>query len=71
MNNPILKSTESTTVTENHNINIDLADDELTASQFEKIANAKIVKIDAKTLLQIYLCSTCKTQVKRLVIRKD
>ena len=61
MNNRILKSTESTIVTENSNINIELTDDELNASSFEKIVNAKIVKIDAKTLIQIYLCSTCNT----------
>ena len=36
MNNRILKSTESTTVTENNNINIELTDDELNASPFEK-----------------------------------
>ena len=63
MNNCILKSTESTTVTENSNINIELTVDELNASPFEKIVNAKIVKTDAKTLIQIYLCSTCNTQV--------
>ena len=63
MDNRILKFTESTTVTENNNINIELTDDELNASPFEKIVNAKIVKIDAKTLIQIYLCSTCNTQV--------
>ena len=36
MNNCILKSAESTTVTENNNINIELTDDELNASPFEK-----------------------------------
>ena len=46
INNHILKSTEWTTVTENNNINIELTDDELNASLFEKIVNAKIVKID-------------------------
>ena len=45
--NRILKSTESTTVTENNYINIELTDDELNASPFGKIINAKIVKIDA------------------------
>ena len=63
MNNCILKSTESTKVTENNKIDIELTDDELNVSPFEKIVNAKIVKIDAKTLIQIYLCSTCNTQV--------
>ena len=61
MNNRILKSTESTTVTENNNISIELTDDELNASPFEKILNDKIVKIDTKTPIQIYLCSTCST----------
>ena len=61
INNCILKSTESTTVTENNNINTKLTDDELNASPFEKVANPKIVKIDAKTLIQIYLSSTCNT----------
>ena len=60
LNNCILKST---TVTENNNINIELSNDELNASPFERIANAKIVKIDPKTLIQIYLCSTSNTQV--------
>ena len=63
MNNRILKSTESTTVTENSNINIELTDDKLNASPFEKIVNAKIIKVDAKTLIQMYLCLTCNTQV--------
>ena len=63
MNNRILKSTESLTVTENNNINIELTDDELNASPFEKIINAKIVKKDAKTLIHIYICSTCNRQV--------
>ena len=62
-NNRILKSTESTTVTENSNINIELTDDKLNASPFEKIVNAKIIKVDAKTLIQMYLCLTCNTQV--------
>ena len=48
MNNRILKFAESTRVTENSNINIELTDDELNASSFEKIVNAKIGKIDAK-----------------------
>ena len=61
MNNRILKSTESTTVTENNNISIELTDDELNASPFEKILNDKIVEIDTKTPIQIYLCSTCST----------
>ena len=61
INNCILKSTESTTVTENNNINTKLTNDELNASPFEKVANPKIVKIDAKTLIQIYLSSTCNT----------
>ena len=51
MNNHILKYTESTTVTENNNFNIELTDDERNSSPFEKILNAKIVKIDAKTLI--------------------
>ena len=58
MDNRILKFTESTTVTENNNINIELTDDELNDSPFEKTVNDKIVKIDAKTLIQIYLCLT-------------
>ena len=63
MNNCILKSTESTTVTKNNNFNIELTDNELNASTFEKVVNVKFVKIDAKTLIQIYLCSNCNTQV--------
>ena len=48
MNNRIFRPTVSTTVTENNNMNIELTDDEINASPFEKIVNAKIVKIDAK-----------------------
>ena len=62
MNNRILEFTESTIITEN-NINIELTNDELNGSPFEKNVNAKIVKIDVKTLIQIYLCSTCNTKV--------
>ena len=61
--NHILTSTESTTVTGSSNINIELTDDEPNTSPFEKIVNAKIVKIDTKTLIQIYFCSTGNTQV--------
>ena len=48
MNNRTLKPTEWTRVTENSNINLELTDDILNASQFEKIVNTKIAKIDAK-----------------------
>ena len=37
VNNRILKSTESTTVTENSNINIELTNDELNASPLKKL----------------------------------
>ena len=63
MNNRILEFIESTIITENNNINIELTNDELNAFPFEKNVNTKIVKIDAKTLIQIYLCSTCNTKV--------
>ena len=64
MNNRILKSTESTTGTENNNTNIDLINDELNASPFEKIVNAQTVKTDAKILIQICFCSTCSTKLQ-------
>ena len=64
MNNRILKSTESTTGTENNNTNIELINDELNASPFEKIANAQTVKTDAKILIQICFCSTCNTKLQ-------
>ena len=63
MNDRILKSTELTTVTEDNNISIEITDDELNVSPSEKIVNAKFVKIDAKMLIQIYLCSTWNTQI--------
>ena len=44
MNNRILKSTESTTVTENNSINIELTDDELNTSPFEKLKMLKLLK---------------------------
>ena len=44
MNNRILKSTESTTVTGNNSINIELTDDELNTSPFEKLKMLKLLK---------------------------
>ena len=58
LNNRILKSTESTTVTENNSTNIELTDDELNTSPFEKLKMLKLFKIDAKTLIQIHLVKT-------------
>ena len=44
LNNRILKSTESTTVTENNSTNIELTDDELNTSPFEKLKMLKLLK---------------------------
>ena len=46
MDNRILKTTETTTVTQNDKVNIELMDDELSASTFQKKVKAKVVKID-------------------------
>ena len=44
LNNRILKSTESKTVTENNSTNIELTDDELNTSPFEKLKILKLLK---------------------------
>ena len=63
MDNRVLKTTETTTVTQNDKANIEEMDDELNASTFQKYVKAKIVKIDGKTVIQTYVCSTCSSPV--------
>ena len=55
MDHRVLKTTETTTVTQNGKANIEVTDDELSASTFQKNAKAKVVKIDGKTVIQTYL----------------
>ena len=63
MDHRVLKTTETTTVTQNGKANIEVTDDELSASTFQKNAKAKVVKIDGKTVIQTYLRSTCNSPV--------
>ena len=55
----ILKSTETTTVTDNNESKIVVSDDEIKATSFSRVVKGKVVKIDGKTLIPTYLCSTC------------
>ena len=48
LENSILKTTETTTATQNDEANIEVTDDELNASAFQKNVEAKVVKIDGK-----------------------
>ena len=48
LDNSILKTTETTTATQNDEANIEVTDDELNASAFQKNVEAKVVKIDGK-----------------------
>ena len=63
MDNRVLKIAETTTVTQNDKANIEVTDDELSASTFPKNVKAKVVKIDGKTVIQTYFCSTCISPV--------
>ena len=56
MDNRVLKTTETTTVTQNDKVNIEVTDDELGASTSQKIVKEKVVKTDRKTVIQTYLC---------------
>ena len=58
--NGVLKATE-TTLTQNDKANIQVTDDELSASTSQKIVKGKVVKIDGKTVIQTYLCSNCNS----------
>ena len=48
LDNPVLKTTVTTTATQNDKANIEVTDDELNASAFQKSVEAKVVKIDGK-----------------------
>ena len=63
MDNRILKTTETITVTQNDKVNIEVTDDELSASTFQKKVKAKVGKIDGKTVIQTYLFSNCNSMV--------
>ena len=43
-----MKTTVTTTATQNDKANIEVTDDELNASAFQKSVEAKVVKIDGK-----------------------
>ena len=48
LDRPVLKTTVTTTATQNDKANIEVTDDELNASAFQKSVEAKVVKIDGK-----------------------
>ena len=52
MDNRALKTTETTTVTQNDKANIKMTVDEFSASTFQTNVIANIVKMDAKTVIQ-------------------
>ena len=52
MDNRALKTTETTSVTQNDKVNIKVMVDEPSASTFQTNVIAKTVKIDGKTVLQ-------------------
>ena len=52
MDNRILKTTQTTAVTQNDKANITVTDNKLSASAFQKKLKAKVVKIDGKTVIQ-------------------
>ena len=61
MDNRILKTTETTTVTQNDKANVEVTDDELSAATFEKNVKVNVVKIDRKTVIQTYLLDDVKS----------
>ena len=52
MDNRALKTTETTTVTQNDKANIKMTVDEFSASTFQTSVIANIVKMDGKTVIQ-------------------
>ena len=52
MDNRALKTTETTTVTQNDKANIEMTVDEFSASTFQTSVIADIVKMDGKTVIQ-------------------
>ena len=52
MDNRALKTTETTTVTQNDKANIKMTVDEFSASTFQTNVIANIVKMDGKTVIQ-------------------
>ena len=63
VNDHILKSTETTKVSENNDVAIFVTDVELSAFSYENAVTAKVVSIDLKKLTQTYLCPVCSTPV--------
>ena len=63
VNDHILKSTETTKVSENNDVAIFVTDVELSAFSYENAVTAKVVSIDLKKLTQRYLCPVCSTPV--------
>ena len=52
MDNRVLKTAETATVTQNGKTNIEVTDDELSTSTLQKNVKAKVVKIDGKRELR-------------------
>ena len=63
VNDHILKSTETTKVSENNDVATFVTDVELSAFSYENTVTAKVVSIDLKKLTQTYLCPVCSTPV--------
>ena len=63
VNDHILKSTETTKVSENNDVATFVTDVELSAFSYENAVTAKVVSIDLKKLTQTYLCPVCSTPV--------
>ena len=63
VNDHILKSTETTKVSENNDVATFVTDVELSAFSYENAVTAKFVSIDLKKLTQTYLCPVCSTPV--------
>ena len=63
VNDHILKSTETTKVSENNDVATFVTDVELSAFSYENAVAAKVVSIDLKKLTQTYLCPVCSTPV--------
>ena len=63
MDKRVLKTTETTTVTQNNNANIEVTNDKTQCFHFRKNVKAKVVKIDGITVIQAYLCSACSSPV--------
>lgn len=64
MNMRVLKSKETTTVSENENFKIPVSDDEFSASSNKKNVKPKVISIDLKKQPQTDLCFVCNPPLK-------